>query len=64
MFFLTWQVWIKAGKIYGYGDTTDVLRIAVGPFVYFMALMIGLTGLVHVFKMFVPGAARTNQVTT
>jgi hypothetical protein len=29
-----------------------------------MALMIGLTGLVHVFKMFVPGAARTNQVTT
>ena len=36
MFFLTWQVWIKAGKIAGYGDTTDVLRIAVGPFVYFM----------------------------
>ena len=64
MFFLTWQVWIKAGKIYGYGDTTDVLRILVGPFVYFMAVMIALTGLVHVFKIFWPGAARASQVTT
>jgi len=64
MFFLAWQVWIKANRIASYSDTTDVLRITIGPFVYFMALMIGLTGLVHVFKMFVPGAARTNQVTT
>ena len=64
MFFLAWQVWIKADRIAGYGDTTDVLRISIGPFVYFMALMIGLTGIVHIFKMFVPGAARTNQVTT
>src|SRR2546425_9917636 len=32
MFFLTWQIWIKAGRISGYGDTTDVLRIPVGPF--------------------------------
>src|SRR3954470_12611493 len=58
MFFLAWQTWIKAGKIAGYGDTTDVLRITVGPFVYFMTAMIALTGGVHVFKMFSPGAAR------
>jgi TRAP-type transport system small permease protein len=64
MFFLTWQVWIKAGKISGYGDTTDVLRIAVGPFVYFMDAMIGLTGLIHVYKMFVPGDGSANQATT
>jgi len=64
MFFLAWQVWIKAGKIYGYGDTTDVLRIAVGPFVYFMDAMIALTGLVHVHKMFVPGDGSANQATT
>jgi TRAP-type C4-dicarboxylate transport system permease small subunit len=64
MFFLTWQVWIKAGRIAGYGDTTDVLRIAVGPFVYFMALMILLTGLVHLYKMFSPGAARASQATS
>ena len=64
MFFLAWQVWIKANRIASYSDTTDVLRITIGPFVYFMSLMIGLTGIVHVFKMFVPGAARTNPVTT
>ena len=64
MFFLTWQVWIKAGKIAGYGDTTDVLKITVGPFVYFMAAMILLTGLVHVYKMFVPGDAQAQQGTT
>jgi TRAP-type transport system small permease protein len=64
MFFLTWQVWIKAGKIMGYGDTTDVLRIAVGPFVYFMDAMIALTGLIHLYKAFVPGEAAANQATT
>src|SRR5689334_24228939 len=26
-FFLSWQVYIKAGRISGYGDTTDVLLI-------------------------------------
>jgi TRAP-type C4-dicarboxylate transport system permease small subunit len=64
MFFLTWQVWIKASKISGYGDTTDVLRITVGPFVYFMALMIALTGLVHLYKVFAPGSGQASQATT
>ena len=64
MFFLTWQVWIKAGTIAGYGDTTDVLKIKVGPFVYFMAAMILLTGLVHLFKVFVPGSARASKAAT
>src|SRR6185436_4336551 len=64
MFFLTWQVWIKAGKIAAYGDTTDVLKITVGPFVYFMAAMILLTALVHVYKIFVPGDAQAQQGTT
>ncbi|HEY3075924.1 MAG TPA: TRAP transporter small permease [Burkholderiales bacterium] len=64
MFFLTWQVWIKAGRISGYGDTTDVLRILVGPFVYFMAVMIALTGVVHLFKIIWPGAPRSPVVTT
>ena len=64
MFFLTWQVWIKAGRIAGYGDTTDVLRISVGPFVYFMDAMIALTGLVHVYKVFRPGDGNASQATT
>jgi len=63
MFFLTWQMWIKAGRISAYGDTTDVIKIPVGPFVYFMVAMILLTGLVHLFKVFVPGESRASQAT-
>ena len=63
-FFLTWQMLIKAGRISAYGDTTDVLRITVGPFVYFMAAMILLTALVHVFKVFVPGTRHVSRATT
>jgi TRAP-type C4-dicarboxylate transport system permease small subunit len=50
MFLLTWLMWLKAGRISGYGDTTDVLRIVVGPFVYFMVAMILLSGLLHLYK--------------
>jgi TRAP-type C4-dicarboxylate transport system permease small subunit len=52
MFLLTWLMWIKAGRISAYGDATDVLRIVYGPFVYFMALMIALAGLIHLYKAF------------
>jgi len=52
---LAWRVFIKAGKIAGYGDTTDVLRIPVGPFVYFMALMVAITAIVHLIKAVLPG---------
>ena len=46
-----WLVWLKADRIWEYRDATDVLRIVYGPFVYFMALMIALTGLVHLYKL-------------
>lgn len=52
MFGLTWYMWLKAQRIAGYGDTTDVLRIAVGPFVYFMVAMILLSGLLHLVRAF------------
>ena len=52
MFFMTWQALIKAARISSYGDSTDVLRILYGPFVYFMAAMIALAGLMHLYKMF------------
>jgi TRAP-type transport system small permease protein len=58
---LAWRVWIKAGKIAGYGDTTEVLRLPVGPFVYFMAAMVALTGIVHLVKVFFPPAPRRGQ---
>ncbi len=51
---LAWRVYIKAGKIAGYGDSTDVLRILVGPFVYFMALMVAVTAIVHLLKAVLP----------
>ena len=52
---LAWRVWIKAGKIAAYGDTTEVLRIPVGPFVYFMAAMVAITAVVHLVKAVLPG---------
>jgi TRAP-type transport system small permease protein len=63
MFFLAWQVWIKATRIASYGDTTEVLSITIGPFVYFMAAMIALTGLVHVLKIFLPVRRRESRGT-
>jgi TRAP-type C4-dicarboxylate transport system permease small subunit len=51
---LAWRVFVKAGKIAGYGDTTDILRIPVGPFVYLMALMVLVTAIVHIVKAFLP----------
>ena len=50
MFALTWFMWLKATRVAGYGDTTDVLRILVGPFVYFMVAMILLSGLIHLHR--------------
>ena len=48
---LAWLTWLKADKIWAYRDATDVLRILYGPFVYFMALMIALTGVIHLVRM-------------
>jgi TRAP-type C4-dicarboxylate transport system permease small subunit len=56
MFLLTWLMWLKASRVAAYGDTTDVLRIAVGPFVYFMVAMILLSGLIHLVRALAPGA--------
>jgi TRAP-type C4-dicarboxylate transport system permease small subunit len=61
---LAWLIWLKAGKIAAYGDTTDVLLISLAPFVYFMAAMIALSGLIHAWKIFHPGAASTGGPTT
>ena len=51
MLLLAWLVWLKANRIWGYRDTTDVLRILYGPFVYFMAVTLALAGLIHLYKM-------------
>ena len=51
MFLLTWLVWLKADRIWAYRDSTDVLRIVYGPFVYFMAVTLGLAGVIHLYKV-------------
>jgi TRAP-type transport system small permease protein len=50
MFLLARLVWLKADRIWAYRDATDVLRIVYGPFVYFMALTLGLAGAIHLHK--------------
>src|SRR5262245_24596550 len=52
---LAWRVWVKADKIAAYGDTTEVLRLPVSPFVYVMALMVAVTAVVHLAKAILPG---------
>jgi TRAP-type C4-dicarboxylate transport system permease small subunit len=52
MALLAWLVWLKADRIWSYRDATDVLRIVYGPFVYFVAVMIGLAGTIHLYKAF------------
>jgi len=51
-FLAAWLVWLKADRISEYRDATDVLRVVYGPFVYFMAVMIALTAIVHLYKAF------------
>ena len=51
LFLLTWLVWRKADRIWAYRDATDVLRIVYGPFVYFMAITLGIAGLIHLYKV-------------
>jgi TRAP-type C4-dicarboxylate transport system permease small subunit len=58
---LAWRVWVKAGKIAGYADTTDVLRVPVAPFVYFMTVMVAVTGVVHLAKVIFPSPSGTGS---
>jgi TRAP-type C4-dicarboxylate transport system permease small subunit len=51
MFLLAWLTWLKADRIWAYRDSTDVLRIVYGPFVYFMAGTLGLAGVIHLYKI-------------
>lgn len=61
--FLAWLIWLKAGKIATYGDTTDVMKIPIAPFVYFMTAAIALTGAVHLIKVFILPKRREPQAT-
>jgi len=40
---LAWRLFLRAGLMMGYGDTTAVLKIALYPLTYTMAAMMALT---------------------
>lgn len=49
-----WLMWIKAGQLDRYGDTTAALRITLAPYVYLMAVLIFVTALIHLVQAFTP----------
>ncbi len=51
---MAWLMWVKAGQMGEYGDTTAQLKIAQSPFVYLMSALLGLTSLVHLLLAFAP----------
>ena len=57
-----WLMWLKAGQIARYGDTTAALKITLAPYVYLMALLIFLTALIHLYQAFTP-PGKSSRVT-
>ncbi len=51
---VAWVMWVKAGQMVEYGDTTAQLTLPLGPFVYGMAVLCGVTALVHLLLMVQP----------
>jgi TRAP-type C4-dicarboxylate transport system permease small subunit len=51
---LAWLMWDKATQMAGYGDTTAQLQLPLGPFVHLMAVLCGVTALVHVLLLLQP----------
>ncbi len=51
---MAWLMWIKAGQMAEYGDTTAQLKIAQAPFVYLMSLLLAVTALIHGLLAFAP----------
>ncbi len=64
MFVLAWLMWLKAGKIAAYADTSQSLGIPLAPFVYFMAIMIATTGAIHVWNALMGAAPGRAAVDT
>jgi TRAP-type transport system small permease protein len=44
---MAWLLWVKAGQLADYGDTTAQLKLPVAPFVLAMSVLCALTALVH-----------------
>ena len=54
---VAWLMWVKAGNMMEYGDTTAQLKIPQGPFVYVMSVLCAVTALVHLLLIVAPTSA-------
>jgi TRAP-type transport system small permease protein len=53
---VAWVMWVKAGQMVEYGDTTAQLLLPLGPFVHGMAVLCGVTAVVHLLLIVRPTA--------
>ena len=48
---LAWLMWLKAGQLSAYGDTTSQLKLPLGVFVYVMSALLALAALAHLIVL-------------
>lgn len=53
---VAWLMWVKAGQLGEYGETTAQLKMGLAPFVRVMSLLCGVTALVHLLLVARPVA--------
>ena len=51
---MAWLMWVKAGQMASYGDITAQLKLPLGPFVYLMSGLCGVTAAVHALLLLQP----------
>ena len=51
---VAWVMWVKAGQMVEYGDTTAQLLLPLGPFVRGMSVLCAVTAVVHLLLMVQP----------
>jgi len=47
-------IFVRAGRVAEYGDTTSVLKLPLAPVVYLMGAMITVAAVIHLLLIFVP----------
>lgn len=56
---LAWLMWVKAGQLTEYGDTTAQLKLPLGAFVYVMSVLLAVAALAHGVVMLRPADDET-----
>jgi TRAP-type C4-dicarboxylate transport system permease small subunit len=51
---MAWLMWSKAGQMASYGDITAQLKLPLGPFVYLMSVLLGVTAAIHALLIWRP----------